>query len=141
MIPEPVPGTHVTYSEWYVGMADVDAVQIYYTRYFDWIGRGWERHFAELGHPFNELIDAGTAQPVVSAHCDFLHPVVKGDIVSQQTWIHRVGRTSFEYRDVFRSRGEVIAVGHSTRVWITLHPAQKAQPVPGWLRKAAGLPE
>jgi acyl-CoA thioesterase FadM len=134
----PLPRAHVTRATHLVTMIDVDAVQISFRRYFDWVARGYEQFFAELGYPVAELLREGSAQPVASCSCRYNRPAGLGALIKQETWLIRIGRTSFEFRDQFSDDAGLLAVASTTRVWIRLEPGQQPEPVPGWLRDAAG---
>jgi acyl-CoA thioesterase FadM len=121
-----------------VTMIDVDAVQISFRRYYDWIAHGYEAFFAEAGHPVAVLLGHGFAQPVAACACDFIRPVGLGAQLRQETWLSRTGRTSFELRDRFTDSQGLVAFGRTTRVWVRLGPRQEPEAVPDWLRDAAG---
>jgi acyl-CoA thioesterase FadM len=121
-----------------VTMIDVDAVQISFRRYFDWIARGYEAFFAQAGHPVAELLREGFAQPVAACACDYVRPVGLGARLRQETWLTRAGRTSFELRDRFSDEAGTVALGRTTRVWIRLGSRQQPEPLPDWVRDTVG---
>ena len=132
----PASAPHVE-RELLVGMADVDAVQIYFLSYLRWIGESYELLFRSLGRPMATLLGEGFAQPVVHVTADYSAPVGLGDTVRQQTWLTEGGRTSLHFRDVFHEGGRLLAVVESVRAWISTEPPQRPQPAPDWLHSAA----
>lgn len=76
---------------------------------------------------------------LASVRCDFLSPVVFGEILTVGIRVPAVGRTSFEFEYEVRSAndGRPVARGRSIQVAFDYAKGQKAQVTGEWLDKVA----
>ncbi len=119
-----------------VAMVDVDLVQINFTAYFRWMDLGYDALLRQIGHPLSGILGAGFATPAVDARCRYVRPVGLDDCVETESWIARAARTSYVVGHRFHNRGELVAEGQVTHVWITCGPPAAPASLPAWLREA-----
>lgn len=65
--------------------------------------------------------------PVVEAGAKFHHPCRYGDPARVDTWIAKLGRSSFRLCHRLRSHGRLAVEGWSTRVWVARDPEDPEQ--------------
>jgi acyl-CoA thioester hydrolase len=117
-------------------MIDVDAVQVNFTRFFQWMDKGYSELLHRLGHPLSRILAEGAATPVVDARCNYRRPVGLDDAFTTTSWVSGVGTTSYTVTHRFDDAHGTFAVGECRHVWITTGGRQTPAPVPGWLRDA-----
>lgn len=100
-------------------MGDVDAVNIYYATYYEWMDRALGEFFAQAGHPVSSVFEAGFAIPIVQSGCAYLSPVAMDEVLVVRTWIARTGRSSFTMAHDFIRTGDGGRVAHGVvdHVW------------------------
>jgi YbgC/YbaW family acyl-CoA thioester hydrolase len=121
-----------------VAMRDMDAVNIYYAAYYEWMERSLGEFFASAGHPVSAIFGSGLAFPTVQSGCTYRAPVSLDEVLRVRSWVSTVGRTSFTVRHEFSrdGQGELVAEGFATYVWVK-RPEMTPIPVPDWIRSLA----
>jgi 4-hydroxybenzoyl-CoA thioesterase len=117
-------------------MIDVDLVQVNFSRFFDWMDRGYNELLHCLGRPLSQIVTSGYATPVVDAQCNYRRPVTLDDEITTTSWVSEVGRTSYVVTHRFDDARGTFAVGRCTHVWVSLGERQQAEAVPDWLASA-----
>ena len=91
---------------------------IFYPTYFLWFDAAAWNMFAEVGYHAKRMRAEHRAMPLVSAGCEFKHPVEQEDRCEVRSRISRWGGKSFVIaHDVVRADGILVAAGSETRVW------------------------
>ena len=117
-------------------MSEVDVAQIHFTTFLRWMDRGLSEWLAEVGYPFTRLLADGPGIPIVDSQCSFLARVHLDDLITLQTGVKDIGRTSFRSGHRF-FRGDEL-VGEGTLVHVCVDRVSRATlPVPEWLRTVA----
>lgn len=124
---------HVHEREFRVVMGEVDVAQIHFTALNRWIDRGLSEWLAEIGHPFTRLLDEGPGIPIVNLTTRIAGRMLLDDLITQRTWLGRVGRTSFRTHHRFLRGGELMAESEMVHVCVD-RETRDTVPVPGWLR-------
>lgn len=117
-------------------MSEVDVAQIHFTAFMRRMDRGLSEWLAEIGHPFTEILRTGPGIPIVESKCRFLKRVLLDDIVTLETAIAEVGRTSFRSKHTFTRGTEVVALGELVHVCVN-RQTRETVPVPDWIRERA----
>ncbi|MBI2684062.1 MAG: acyl-CoA thioesterase [Actinobacteria bacterium] len=117
-----------------VVMSEVDVAQIHFTAVHRWMDRGLSEWLAAVGHPFTALLADGVGVPIVETRCRFHARILLDDIVTLETAIGNIGRTSFRSFHAVRRDGELAAEGELTHVMIE-RAGRTPIPVPAWLRE------
>ncbi len=123
-----------------VVMGDVDADRIHFATLFRYMDRAFGELSAALGHPHSAVLAAGYGMPVVHCECTYERPVGLDDELTVESYIGRVGNSSFTvFHEFYRlPGGERVAFGQVTHVFFDRRVG-KPVPVPDWVRQAAGL--
>ncbi|MEV8135416.1 acyl-CoA thioesterase [Microbacterium aurantiacum] len=122
-----------------VNMADVDLIQVNFSRFFVWMDDGYGALQRELGHPLSQIIRNGFATPVVDARCEYRRPVGLDDEFEVTSAVVAAGRTSFSVGHLFEDSRGVFAVGRCVHVWVRTEPQQQSEALPAWI--TGGLEE
>lgn len=121
-------------------MAEVDVAQIHFTTLFRWMDRGLSEWLASIGRPFTRLLEEGPGIPIVDVHVSIRERIHLDDILVLDTWVSRVGNTSFRSRHRFGRNGVVVADGELVHVCVD-RATRATMPVPEWVRAVAAEPE
>jgi len=93
---------------------------VYYPAYFRWCDQATGRLLQALGIVRDPLVDGQWKEgtPLVKAECSFRRPSQPGEVLTIESSIARVGRSSFEIAHLFRdATGAVAAEGRETRIY------------------------
>lgn len=119
-----------------VNMTDVDLVQVNYARFFVWMDDAYDAILRDLHNPLSRIVADGFATPVVDARCEYRRPVSLDDEFHVRSAIVSTGQTSYVVAHRFEDFLGTFAIGKATHVWIRTDPAQRAEPLPHWVRDA-----
>ena len=99
---------------------DTDAAGIiHFTNYFRYMEEAETQfHFSMDGDALETWRAAGIDWPRVSVSCDFLKPVTFGDELDVHLWVAKKGRSSVSYEFSFKHKGEEVARGRLTMVFV-----------------------
>lgn len=119
-----------------VRWGDLDAVgHVNNTVYFQYFEEARVTLFAHLGlEPLGPKMTRG---PILAAtSCQFRRPVAHPDVLTCETWVRSIGRTSFvlAYRLTSQTGGDTVAEGDSAVVFYDYAAAEKV-PLPDDLRR------
>lgn len=122
-----------------VVMGDVDADRIHFAALFRYMDRAFGELSAALGHPHSAVLGSGYAMPVVHCECTYRRPVGLDDELLVESYIGRVGNSSFTVCHEFYRLpdGENVASGRVTHVFLDRKTGRPI-PAPDWIRQAAG---
>lgn len=127
---------HVHTATHRIVMSEVDVAQIHFTALHRWMDRGLCEWLAEVGHPFTDLLATGPGIPIVESRCRFLRRILLDDLITIETTVGGIGRTSFRSRHRFTRGAEHVAEGELVHVCVD-RVSRETLPVPGWLCEAA----
>lgn len=113
----PLVGHYEITVEW--GDCDPAGI-VYYPSYFRWLDQATFRLFLAAGLKRDDLSGGQWKEgtPLVAAECAFRRPSQHGEMLTIESRVEKLGRSSFVIRHVFRdSAGQVAAEGSETRIW------------------------
>jgi 4-hydroxybenzoyl-CoA thioesterase len=113
----PLVGHYEITVEW--GDCDPAGI-VYYPSYFRWLDQATFRLFLAAGLKRDDLSGGQWKEgtPLVAAECAFRRPSQHGEMLTIESRVEKLGRSSFTIRHVFRdSAGQVAAEGSETRIW------------------------
>jgi acyl-CoA thioesterase FadM len=122
-----------------VVMSEVDVAQIHFVTFHRWIDRSLTEWLAEVGRPFTRLLVEGPGIPIVDVHLTIHERVMLDDLVTVETTVGGIGRTSFRSRHAFTREGAPVADAEMVHVCVD-RATRATLPVPQWLRDVA-VPE
>jgi YbgC/YbaW family acyl-CoA thioester hydrolase len=117
-------------------MSEVDVAQIHFTTFYRWMDRGLSEWLAEVGYPFTRLLNEGPGIPIVESRCSFRSRVHLDDLITLETGVAGVGRTSFRSTHRFLRGEELVGEGELVHVCVN-RATRETVPVPDWLRTLA----
>lgn len=117
-------------------MAEVDVAQIHFTTFHRWMDRGLTEWLAAVDRPFTWLLEHGPGIPIVDVRLSIGRRVMLDDLLTIETSVGAVGRTSFRSRYRFTRDGDEVAHGEMVHVCVD-RGTREPVPVPGWLRDLA----
>lgn len=95
-----------------------------FLEYLEWGREDW---YEAQGLDYQTLMNHGFVTVVAHVSADYKREAVQNDRLSIQSWIHRVGNTSFTVQqDIWNQRDELVL--HAEFVIVTVHP-QTRRPV------------
>ena len=125
-----------------VRFGDVDLAGIvYFPRFLHYCHVGMEDYFSQiLGIDYDRLVlDHRLGFPTVHIEIDFLRPLKYGDEVEIEMEIHKIGRTSVDWRYRIYRLGESEAIAQSRQVTVcTDMDTFEKKIFPDWLRSRLG---
>jgi 4-hydroxybenzoyl-CoA thioesterase len=118
---------------------------VFNPRFFEWFDGASSGIFAEIGVPVGELVRRYgiIGIPLVETRARFLRPARVGDVLTIESRIPRLKRSSFEVEHRLFNGGELAVEGYETRVWAGRDPADpkrmRGEPVPAEIVRLLGL--
>lgn len=124
----------------HVALSDVDSAQvIYFAAVFRWHEQNLSEWLAHKYMPLSRILAEGRGLPVVNCSATYSASIRQDDTVTLNSWVDRVGRSSFTFGTTIVS-GETAAATVETRhVWVEAGPggAFKSADLPHGLRRYA----
>lgn len=118
----------------YAGEGDDWSGYMYMPTPFHFMSIGDQELFEHLGQPLWKLMKEGFSVPIIHAECDFMSPVVVGDVLSQRIDLRLGQGTSMVMLHEFSNEnGEFVNRGKTVRVWAAIKEMEPV-PLPEWLR-------
>jgi acyl-CoA thioester hydrolase len=102
---------------------------IYYSRYLDLLEVARGEFFRELGVPFQELHDAGTAFPVIEAHVRYKGAARYDDVLRIEVWMNEIARVRLNFGSrIFNQRDELLIEAHTVHACTGIDDKLKRMP-------------
>lgn len=112
---------------------------VYHGRYLGFLERGRTEFLRDMGHSIGSLHDDGIIFPVVRVEIDYKSPARLDDLLTVETTIASVGRTSFVMEQrVLRSHDKQLVCAAKVTL-VCVDERMKPKRLPEVIRKAAGL--
>lgn len=125
---------------------DCDPAGILFSgHYYRWMDDATHFLFAKAGLHWNTLMgEYGVpGVPLVASHADFRHPAKYGEVLTVESHVAEMGRSSFKVSHRFRLEDVVTADGWERRVWVRAAPGDPSLltpiPIPPDVRHALGV--
>jgi YbgC/YbaW family acyl-CoA thioester hydrolase len=99
-----------------------------YVEYLEW---GREEWYDSRGFPYDRLQELGAATVTVNLDLNYRREANQGDALRVVTHPHRVGRTSFAFRQEIVRTSDGTVVADAVVTLVTIDPAaRRARPLP-----------
>ena len=117
-----------------VRFAETDAMGIvHHSRYLPMLEEARIAYLRHIGHPYQEIRQAGVEMNVLEAFVQYRRPLLFDDVVDVHTMMASVERASFQMAYLLTVGGELRATGVTAHGCVT--PAGRPTRLPAWLRE------
>jgi YbgC/YbaW family acyl-CoA thioester hydrolase len=125
----------------HVALGDVDSAQvIYFAAVFRWHEHSLSEWLAQRYMPLSRVLASGRGLPVVSCSAAYPASIRQDDIVTLNSWVTDIGRSSFTFGTTILNGGTVATTVETRHVWVEVSPggAFKSADIPSALRIELG---
>ncbi len=124
-----------------VRYADTDQMgYVYYGNYARYFETGRVEALRSLGISYRELEEEGVMMPVLENYSKYLRPAHYDELLEIRVMLKELpaARIRFEY-EIFRENGELIHIGHTVLVFVSIPTRKVVGPPPGIISALSGF--
>lgn len=107
----------------HVALGDTDAAQvIYFAAVFRWHEQSLSEWLAQKYKPLSHILASGGGVPVVNCSANYSASVRQDEIVTLNSWVSDVGRSSFTFGTTVLLSGKPAVIMQTRHVWVETGP-------------------